>query len=1005
MGDDIDLNEEHDTALSGMRTTEGSPKEEIAEAGTPDQNAGYVTKRSCPVVGIGASAAFQFRSGLKGELDELMGAIFGILRARTGHDFSSYKANTVQRRIERRIAANNLNGLDRYIAFLKESPREAQELCREILIGVTGFFRDPEAFATLNREVVPRLFSDRATGDPVRIWHACCSTGEEAYSTAILIKEYLGEHKQDDKVLIFATDLDEAAVSEARAGVYPDSISTAVGDERLNTFFTLSNGRYQVAKQLREMIVFAHHNLIKDPPFSRLDLIVCRNFLIYLNSDMQNRLISLFYQVLKPGGFLFLGNSETVEKHSSLFSPVDKKWRIFQRLENGRPGDIFFPFSACVPRLPGTARPAKTAGGGEPGPAALAEKLLMERFAPLYVVVNEKYEVVYNSARTNRFLEVPAGEPPWDILKMTREELRPPLRAAIHKALAEQKQVVFRGIKVAVDSEELTVNILAEPLGTPTSSVKQAMVLFEPGPPSAPIPATSTAGEETLPSDESSKDALIRQLEDQLRITHEQLQATIEQLETSNEGFMSTNEELITINEEFQSTNEELQATNEELETSKEELQALNEELVTVNAELQEKVEELNRANSDMEHLFTSSEIATIFLDRQLIIRRFSPAMAGILNLIPADIGRPFRLLSGSIDWSCLSFDAETVLETLSPIEREIAYVDGGRHYLMRILPYRGAEEKIDGTVVTLIDITEHKWKDEAIRSAALFPLENPSPVLRVSSDGTLLFSNRSAEPLLALWRTDCGKDVPDSLRQSIKNALANGVPQEFDVNADGHEISFVVTPFPERDYANLYGRDITERKQAEAALLRAKEKWERTFDSVPDLIAIMDDQHRISRANKAMAQRLGMTPEQCVGQACYHGVHGTDQPPDFCPHILTLTDGREHAAELHADRLGGDFLVTTTPLLDENGRHIGAVHIARDITERKRAEEALRESEQRVRLKLESILTPEVDIGTLDLADIIDAQAIQSLMDDFYRLARIPMSLVDLKGNILVGV
>jgi two-component system CheB/CheR fusion protein len=883
-------------------------------------------------------------------LDQELAAVFSIVKARTGHDFSSYKSNTVMRRIERRLAVNDMAGLGKYIALLEDNPREAQALCRDILIGVTSFFRDPDAFGILADRIIPRLLAQRDPGDPLRIWHACCATGEEVYSMAMLVREYLDRHRLDAKVLIFATDIDEVAIAQARAGLYGDDIEAEVGQERLKAFFTRSDGRWQVAKSLREMVVFAHHSLIKDPPFSRLDLLVCRNFLIYLNPDMQKRLIALFHQVLKPHGFLFLGASETVGHQSELFEPVDKKWKLFQRLESGRRNETLFPFTAPVRRPPGAGRSPRTADAAEPGPGAAAERLLLERYSPPCVVVNEKFELVHVSTRANRFLELPVGEPTRDILRMAREELRPSLRAAIYKAFADQKPVVFRGAKIDAGQEQATeINVVVEPVDIQASSGRFVMVIFEPVVTPAVLPAPSS-GEDGPAGDESSRDMLVRQLEEQLRITHEQLQATTEQLESSNEGFMSANEELMSINEEFQSANEELQSSNEELETSKEELQALNEELVTVNAELQGKLEELNQANSDIANLLTSSEIATLFLDRQLAIKRFTPAMAGIFNLIASDIGRPFRHLAGTIDWSELDTDARKVLESLVPIEREVTAVKDGLCYIMRVLPYRNTAGGVDGIVVTLIDITAMKRAEEETRSAALFPLENPSPVLRVGRDGSLLFFNRSSEALLESWRSEYGKNIPDLLQLSIERSLANGASEECEISVLGRDMSFVVAPFPERKYANLYGREITKRKRAEEEIIRAKEEWERTFESVPDLITILDNQHRVLRVNQAMARRLGLKPEQCVGLRCHEAVHGTCVPHDFCPHSRTIADGCEHIEELHVERLGGDFLVTTTPLLDERGERIGSVHIAHDITQRKRMEDALRKSEERLK-------------------------------------------------------
>jgi PAS domain S-box-containing protein len=420
-------------------------------------------------------------------------------------------------------------------------------------------------------------------------------------------------------------------------------------------------------------------------------------------------------------------------------------------------------------------------------------------------------------------------------------------------------------------------------------------------------------------------------------------------------------------------------------------------------------VEELNQLNSDMENLFTCSEIATIFLDRKLTIKRFSPAMAAIFNLIPADIGRPFRHLAGTIDWSDLPRDAESVLKKLSTVEREVTTLEDGRHFLMRVLPYRTTEGSIDGIVVTLVDISEVKRLEERTRHLASFPQLNPNPIIEVDSAGKIAFFNPATGKVLRILGLDevnVEVFLPPDLDSILKNWDRQSeatIHREIAIKEKVFGETIFLTPL--FDSARIYAFDITERKWGEQALLRAKEEWERTFDSVPDLIAIMDDQHRIMRVNKAMADRMGVTPQECAGQVCYRSVHDADQPPLFCPHSMTAEDGRGHEAEVHEERLGGDFLVTTTPLLDGCGQMIGSVHVARDITERKRAEEALRESETRVRRKLDSILLPEGDIGNLDLADIIDAKPMQSLMDNFYKLARVPMGMIDLKGKVLVGV
>ncbi|HJV33424.1 chemotaxis protein CheB, partial [Geomonas sp.] len=510
-------------------------------------------------------------------LDDELQAIFAIVRARTGHDFSSYKKSTLIRRVERRMAVHEVAGMKKYLALLEEDEREAEALGQEILIGVTSFFRDPEAFQLLAREVIPRLFEGRDADDPVRIWHACCATGEEVYSMAMLIREYLTEQRLNARVQLFATDIDEAAIAQARAGIYDDDTATEVGPERLARFFVRANGRWQVNKQLREMVVFAHHSLIKDPPFSRLDLLVCRNFLIYLNPDMQNRLMALFHLALKPKGVLFLGASETVGRPAGhLFAPLDKKWKFFERRESDRRGDSVFPLTSPQRRLQGSVRAQQRPAPSGSAVGSAAGKLLVELYAPPCVVVNEKYEVVHIPTNASRFLGVPVGGATLEILKMAREELRPALRAAMYKCFNEQQAVSFRGLRVNDEEGESSINLLVRPFADEQGE-NLALVVLEPA---GPSPATPPAGEPRLPEDEAPRETLVRQLEEQLRVTHEQLQTTTEQLETSREGFLSANEELMSINEEFQSANEELHSTNEELETSREELQALNEELV-----------------------------------------------------------------------------------------------------------------------------------------------------------------------------------------------------------------------------------------------------------------------------------------------------------------------------------------------------------------------------------------------------------------------------------------
>ncbi|MGZ5010126.1 MAG: PAS domain S-box protein [Methylobacter sp.] len=911
-------------------------------------------------------------------LDENLATVISLVKDETGHDFSAYKTNTVMRRIERRMAMNNVTGIEKYIVLLRENPQEAQALCQDILIGVTSFFRDPEAFAILRREVIPGLLANRVADEPLRVWHACCSTGEEVYSMAMLIKEYLDEHKLDTKVLIFATDIDELAIAQARTGLYDDNIEADVGEKRLKTYFTRSSDhQWQVAKALREMVVFAQQSLIKDPPFSRLDLLVCRNFLIYLTPDMQKRLIALFHHALKPGGILFLGSSETVGRSSELFATIDKKWKIFERLKGECRSDISFPYPASVRRPFGTGRLPKLPETVEPSLGAVAEKILMERYSPPCVVVDEKYEIVHISNRTSDVLEDPVGEPTKNVLNKAKEALRPALRAAIHKAFAEQKQIEFRGIKVVDSGGERAVNVIVEPLKMPLTAGKLAMIIFEP----AVLPAASLGAGGTnsvLSGEESSRDMLVRQLEEQLRVTSDQLQATAEQLESSNEGYLSANEELMSINEEFQSANEELQSTNEELETSKEELQALNEELVTVNAELQEKVEELNQANSDMENLLTSSEIATLFLDRQLNIKGFTPAAAAIFNLIPADTKRPFRHFAGKIDWPTLVKDAETVLAGQPFAEREVAALDSEHHYLKRISPYRTSQGKIDGIVITLVDITERKRAEEASMLLAAIVESSDDAILSKDLNGIIRSWNAGAERLFGYSAEEAiGKPVtlfiPPELHAEehrILQRLANGERidhyETVRVARDGRKIDVSMTVSPIKDSAgkiigaSKIARDISERKRTEETLRHSQRQNEflaKVIETSSQPFAVAYPDGRIGLINVAFEHLTGYTGDELRSIDWIT----TLTPPewrDIEQHHLEELQRTGQPVRYEKEYLKKDGSRVLIELLvhlatDAEGNPEYYYSFITDITERKNSEQALRQQEERLRLAL----------------------------------------------------
>nr|WP_321465314.1 PAS domain S-box protein [uncultured Desulfobulbus sp.] len=862
----------------------------------------------------------------KKELEQL----FALLKTQTGHDFSAYKRNTILRRIDRRMVVNEIQQCQQYLTLLKQNPQEIEALYQELLIGVTGFFRDPEAFDLLRTEVIPHLVANRTEDNPIRIWHACCATGEEAYSVAMLIQEYLEENALQTKVQIFATDLDEKAINQARAGVYPASIENEVSESWLHKYFSRIDNKWQVNKQLREMIVFAHHNIIKDPPFSRLDLLVCRNFLIYLNPEMQKWLIALFHQVLHPGGYLFLGTAESVGLQSNLFAPVDKKWKIFIRQNGEQRVDLPFPFFGPIRRLPGMGTPTRSTEPQNLNPKALAEKLLMERYLPARVIVNDNNEVVHFSKEANSFLVTPEGEPTRDLLRLGREELRPALRAAIYKAFSEHKENRFQGIKVNGEGGDQFINLIVLPLVNNVPGEKLALVIFEP----APSPqVVALPQSETAAIDDGSRDAVVRHLEEQLRVTSEQLQATCEQLESSNEGFLLANEELMATNEELQSANEELQATNEELETSKEELQALNEELITLNVELHGKIEELDRTNTDLENLFTSADIATIFLDRSLHIKRFSPAMAKLFNLIPADIGRPFRHLSGIADWTELPTDAAAVLDNHPPREREVDLPDDERSFIMRVLPYRNTDNTIGGIVLTLIDISQRKKMEMALKESEstlrLFIEQAPASLAMFDRDMRYLQVSRR-------WLDDYGLNEEDIIVQSHyelfpaitekwKEAHQRGMNGEIlrceadlFVRADGNKrwIRWEIRPWVDAEERIggivIFTEDITAIKEAEEELLRSAElrrlaldgaglgAWEHNL--VTDRITWSPLSYRLFAIEpgtevsfEQILEKIHPEDREIFSQAVEEALHEEHQGIFRCEHRIIWPDGSEH--------------------------------------------------------------------------------------------------------------
>lgn len=619
------------------------------------------------------------------QLSAHLDRIFALLRHHAGHDFANYKRNTVRRRIERRMAVHQIADLAGYVHFLDQNRDEVIALFKELLIGVTGFFRDPEAFAALQSKVLPPIFARKQQGDSVRLWVAGCSTGEEAYSLAILIAEEMERAALSLKVQIFATDLDEDALEYARAAVYPESIAADVSTQRLAKFFTAGGQSFRVKKSIREMVVVAKQDLIHDAPFSRLDLISCRNLLIYMNQTLQRKIMPLFHYTLNPGGYLLLGPAESIGESAGLFALVDKKWKIFQGRNVPRQ-PAGFPSPLRAPAAERAVRGAKPER--ETSVAGVANRILLDDYAPPCVVINEQHEILHFHGSTSPYLEPRTGAPSLNVLKMARDWLRIDLRSAIHKAFKLNETVVNPPRRHSEDGRVRLLRLIVRPLPALRG---QAMVIFDDVTELADVTMPGSAGD-------MDHDQHVLDLESELESTKESLQTTIELLETSNEELKSSNEEL-------QSTNEELQSTNEELETSKEELQSVNEELITVNCELQAKIEELSQANDDMDNLLSSTQIGTVFIDNRLRIKRYTPAITKVMNLIPSDIGRPLGHISSSLIHEDLTQDVEEVLRTLVYKEKELRTTRGDR-YILRILPYRTKENVIEGAVVSFIDIS-----------------------------------------------------------------------------------------------------------------------------------------------------------------------------------------------------------------------------------------------------------------------------------------------------------
>ncbi len=731
--------------------------------------------------------------------------IFILLRAQTGHDFSQYKPSTINRRIERRMAVHQVDSIDNYVKYLQQTPAEIEALFRDLLIGVTKFFRDTEAFQALEEQIIPALFKDKPAGSVIRVWSTGCSTGEEAYSIAILLQEHIEVTKKNFTVQLFATDIDSRAIATARAGLYPASIAVDITPQRLARFFLAEadGSAYRIHKGIRDMLIFSEQDVIKDPPFSKLDMISCRNLLIYMSAELQTKLIPLFHFALKPLGILFLGTSEGIGDFSTFFTVLDRKTKLYQRKElylsanrntlGSTLGGILPPlFDTGTSLMANSVKPQSTPVPAKMSLKELTEHTLLQKIAPASALVNEHGDILYLHGRTGMYLEMNSGEVGVNnILKMSREGLRRDLTSALLSVVKTKVTVRSMGIRVKTNGHFTNVNLTVcaatssaalggkaslESKGSNVSNKASAssetnlyLIILE----DSPSPIIEGAQSDN-PADRIQEKLLDMDAEARIDALRQELRAKDEYLQTTHEELESSNEELKSSNEEMQSVNEELQSTNEELETSKEELQSVNEELATVNNELQTKVVDLSRANNDMNNLLAGTGIGTVFVDHQLRILRSTPAASNIINLILSDVGRPVaHIVSNLVGYDNLVSDTQSVLNSLALKEVEVQTKEGS-WYAMRIQPYRTLNNVIEGAVISFVNISEMVQARTALKKAS--DLVRLAVVVRDAHDAITV---QSMTGQILAWNPGAVRMYGWSETEALSMNVRDRIPQE----------------------------------------------------------------------------------------------------------------------------------------------------------------------------------------------------------------------------------
>ncbi|AGP36881.1 PAS domain S-box protein [Sorangium cellulosum] len=879
------------------------------------------------------------RADLVEEIAARLPEICALLLERTGHDFRQYKRTTLIRRVQHRAQVLRATSVADYMALLRREADEPTQLVRDLLIGVTEFFRDPETFEAVREEIVPALFAEREADSPIRVWVPGCATGEEVYTIAMLLMEHVEQLPAAPRVQIFGTDVDDQAIEIARQGHYPREATQLIASGRLARFLVAEEGGTRsVAKAIRDVCVFSRHDLTRDPPFSRLDLISCRNVLIYLEGELQRRVLGVFHYALVEDGYLLLGPSESVSQRSDLFRPIDGKRRIFQKK---RAVGHALPRHPLAERTGADGRAGELARRGawsaEQSIERTIERCLLERYGPPCVVVNEQGDIVYLSGETGKYLAPSTGALDVNVSNMVLRALRPEVRSAVHRAVRMREQVVHENIAVETIVGTQRLNLVVRPLGGLEDDLGLFVVVFDELRPAA-------RGEAPPPGPRRESASLVDQLEHELKATREHLQTTIEELETSNEELKSSNEELLSMNEE---------------------LQSLNEEFETLNSELKSKIEALDAANDDLQNLLLSTQIPTVFLDDELRIRRFTPAAAEVFRLIEGDIGRSILDIAARFDASSLVADARDVLRTLAPKEREVQIEDGRCCYMLRVLPYRTLANVISGVVVTLVNVTSVKEAEEQRGRLAAIVASAEQAILGAAVDGAITSWNAAAERMFGYGEKDVtGRPVhiiiaperADEMRAVLERVLGGERAEPVETvgiarGGDRVHVSISVAPIHDAGGAIIGASamltDITRRKRAEEALRASEEDFRTIFESaVVGKVQCDPATGRFVRVNRKFAGMLGHEATELLGKALLD-VTAPEDASAVAERYELLLRGEisDFALENRyvtrdARRLWAS--TTVTAVRDAGGRITHTMAVVQDITRRKEVEAEL---------------------------------------------------------------